>query len=264
MRAERAREARVTAPPDPPAGGGVERGGRLRLAAVGDLHCRGAEHLARLRDLVKAVNAEAQALVLCGDLTDRGTLDEARTLADALSGLTVPTAAVLGNHDLDHGLEGEIARALGEAGVEVLDGDHVLLSEDVGVAGVKGFGGGFGSAMLQAFGEAPIKAFVQEAVHEELKLEAALAQLDAERRVVILHYAPVLDTIAGENPEIRSYLGTSRLAAPIDLYGADIVFHGHAHHGAPTGRTGRGVPVYNVALPLLRKVSGRRFLVVDV
>lgn len=255
----------MTAAPTEDAGAPAAGGdNRLRLAAVGDLHCRGGEHLARLRDLVNAVNGEAQALVLCGDLTDRGHLDEAKTLAEALSGLAVPCAAVLGNHDHDHGAAGEIARVLGVAGVEVLDGDHVMLAEEVGVAGVKGFGGGFGSATLQAFGEATIKAFVQEAVNEELKLEAALAQLDAERRVVILHYAPVLDTVAGENPEIRPYLGTSRLAAPVDLYGADAVFHGHAHHGALTGRTGRGVPVYNVAMPLLRKLTGRRFLVVDV
>ncbi|MCC6555082.1 MAG: metallophosphoesterase [Polyangiaceae bacterium] len=237
---------------------------RLRLAAVGDLHCRGAEHGPRLRELVRAVNGEADALVLCGDLTDRGTLEEAKALADALSGLTVPSAAVLGNHDMDHGATADVVRLLGEAGIEVLDGDHVVLAEEIGVAGVKGFGGGFGGATLQAFGEAPIKAFVQEAVNEELKLEAALAQLDVERRVVILHYAPVVDTVTGENPEIRPYLGTSRLAAPVDLYGADAVFHGHAHHGALEGRTSHGVPVYNVAQPLLKRVANKRVLVLEV
>lgn len=238
--------------------------GRLRLCAVSDLHCRGHEHVARLREMFRAVNNEADALVLCGDLTDRGLLDEAKALAEAMSGLSIPAAAVLGNHDLDHGAGAEIIRILGDVGVEVLDGDHVALTEELGVAGVKGFCGGFGSATLQAFGEGPIKSFVQEAVAEELKLESSLAQLDTPRRVVIMHYAPILDTTVGENPEIRAFLGTSRLAGPVDRYGADAVFHGHAHHGAPEGRTSGGVPVYNVALPLLRRVRGQGFLIVDL
>lgn len=270
----------------------------LALAAAGDLHCRGPEHAGRLRDLVRAVNGEAQALVLCGDLTDRGTPEEAKVLADALSGLTVPCAAVLGNHDFDHGAADTVVALLAGAGVEVLDGDHVILAGEVGVAGAKGFGGGFGRAALQAFGEPPIKAFVHEAVREELKLEAALSQLDGDwgvgrrqatqspivdgdwgvgrreatqspivdeiRRVVILHYAPVIDTLAGERPEIAPFLGTSRLAAPIDAYGASAVFHGHAHHGALEGRTPGGVPVYNVAVPLLTKVASKRFVVINV
>ncbi|KYF52469.1 metallophosphoesterase, partial [Sorangium cellulosum] len=215
-------------------------------------------------ELVRAVNAEAEVLVLCGDLTDRGYPEEAKVLADALSGLSVPCAAVLGNHDLDRGASADIARILGEVGVEVLDGDHLVLRDDVGVAGVKGFMGGFGSATLQAFGEGPLKAFVQEAVTEALKLEAALSQLDTDRRIVIMHYTPVIDTTVGENIEIRPFLGTSRLVAPIDLYGADVVFHGHAHHGALEGRTPRGTPVYNVAMPLLKKLTGRPFLLVEV
>ncbi|AKT38606.1 metallophosphoesterase family protein [Chondromyces crocatus] len=237
---------------------------RFRLAATSDLHCRGAEQVTRLRDLFRAVNDEAEGLVMCGDLTDRGLIDEAKALADALSGLKVPCAAVLGNHDLDHGVGQEIMQILRSAGIHVLDGDHVEFNDDVGVAGVKGFCGGFGSAMLQAFGEGPIKAFVQEAVSEELKLEAALAQLDTARKVVIMHYAPVPDTTLGENLEIRSYLGSSRLAAPVDMYGADVVFHGHAHHGTMEGRTAKGVPVYNVAFPLLKKSVGQGFFVVDL
>lgn len=257
---------RLGEPVRPEGGTEVEApsGGPLRLAAASDLHCRGSEHSARLREMVRAINGEAQALVLCGDLTDRGLVDEAKALAEALSGLTVPCAAVLGNHDYDHGAAAEISRILCEAKIEVLDGDHVVFLDQLGVAGVKGFCGGFGSATLQAFGEGPIKAFVQEAVSEELKLESALAQLDTPRKVVIMHYAPVPETCVGENPEIRPYLGTSRLSAPVDLYGADVVFHGHAHHGSVEGRTGKGVPVYNVAVPLLRKAMGQSFLLVDL
>ncbi|WP_437586671.1 metallophosphoesterase family protein [Sorangium sp. So ce1000] len=243
--------------------GGNGGPGKRRVAASSDLHCR-PEHGARMRELVKAVNAEAELLVLCGDLTDRGHTDEAKVLADALSGLSVPCAAVLGNHDLDRAAGAEIAKLLGDAGVEVLDGDHLILRDDIGVAGVKGFMGGFGSATLQAFGEGPLKAFVQEAVTEALKLEAALSQLDSEKRIVIMHYTPVLETTVGENVEIRPFLGTSRLAAPIDLYGADVVFHGHAHHGALQGHMSNGTPVYNVAMPLLRKLTGKSFLLFEV
>ncbi len=236
---------------------------RFRLAAAGDLHCRGDQH-GRFLELVKAVNGEAEGLVLCGDLTDRGLVDEAKTLAEALSNLRVPCAAVLGNHDYEAGQQREICRVLREAKVGVLDGEYAVLDKRLGVAGVKGFACGFGRGTLQAFGEPAVKAFVQEAVNEALKLEAALAQIDTPNRIVIMHYAPVVDTTEGESVEIRAFLGTSRLAAPVDAFGALAVFHGHAHHGSLEGRTGRGIPVYNVAMPVLRKAFDRRFRVVDL
>jgi len=236
----------------------------FRLAASGDLHCR-LEHHGRFREFVRAVNGEAEGLVLCGDLTDRGGVDEAKTLAEALSGLRVPCAAVLGNHDFESGQIGEVVRILRDANVQVLDGDHAVFDRRLGVAGVKGFACGFGSGMLQAFGEPTIKAFVQESVNEALKLEAALAQLDTPMKVVVLHYAPIPETTTGEQAEIRPFLGSGRLAAPVDTFGAQAVFHGHAHHGALEGRTKGGVPVYNVALPLLRKMmDDRRFRIVDI
>ena len=129
---------------------------------------------------------------------------------------------------------------------------------------MKGFGCGFGKGTLQAFGEPAVKAFVQEAVNEALKLEAALAQLDTPKKVVLVHYAPIAATTEGELPEIRPFLGTTRLAACCDSFGALAVFHGHAHHGAPEGRTPSGIPVYNVAMPVLKRVSEKRFRVVDV
>jgi Icc-related predicted phosphoesterase len=236
----------------------------FRLAATGDLHCR-LEHHGRFREFVRAVNGEAEGLVLCGDLTDRGGVDEAKTLAEALSGLRVPCAAVLGNHDYESGQVGEVVRILRDANVQILDGDHAVFGRRLGVAGVKGFACGFGAGMLQAFGEPTIKAFVQESVNEALKLEAALAQLDTPAKVVVLHYAPIPETTTGEHDEIRPFLGTSRLAAPVDTFGAQAVFHGHAHHGALEGRTKGGVPVYNVALPLLRKLmNDQRFRLVDI
>jgi Icc-related predicted phosphoesterase len=238
--------------------------GTFRLAAVADLHCRQDQH-GRFRELVKMVNGEAEGLVLPGDLTDHGTIDEAKTLAEALALLRVPCAAVLGNHDFEGGVVRDIVRILGEVKVQVLDGDRAVFDKRLGIAGVKGFSGGFEQGMLQAFGEPAIKAFVQEGVNEALKLEAALAQLDIPRRVVIVHYAPVVATTEGERIDIRPFLGTSRLVGPCDAFGADAIFHGHAHHGAPEARTPGGIPVYNVAMPLLRKVfDDRRFRVLDV
>jgi Icc-related predicted phosphoesterase len=236
----------------------------FRLAAAGDLHCREDQH-GRFRDLVKAVNDEAEGLVLCGDLTDRGLVDEAKTLAEALALLRVPCAAVLGNHDYEAGHQHEIVRVLREVKVAVLDGEYAIFDRRLGVAGVKGFGCGFGRGTLQAFGEPVVKAFVQEAVNEALKLEAALGQIDTPHRVVIMHYAPVQDTTEGEALDIRPFLGTSRLAMPVDAFGAQAVFHGHAHHGKLEGRTPRGVPVYNVAMPLLRRLlDDQRYRVVEV
>jgi Icc-related predicted phosphoesterase len=237
---------------------------KFRLAAVGDLHCRGEQH-GRFRELVKAVNGEAQALVLCGDLTERGLVSEAQTLAEALALLRIPCAAVLGNHDYESGSAKELVRILREARTEVLDGDYTVFEKHrLGVAGVKGFGGGFDQGTLQAFGEPVVKAFVQEGVNEALKLEAALAQLDTPRRVVILHYSPVAATTEGENPAVRPFLGTSRLASAVDAFGAEAVFHGHSHHGVPEGRTPKGVPVYNVAMPMLQRTLGRRFQVIEI
>ena len=244
-------------------GAGANGDRKLRVAALGDLHCRG--DCAKYRELAKIANGEADVLVLCGDLTDRGLVDEAKALADALTTLTIPCAAVLGNHDFDHDAAKTVQELLTAAGVHVLDGDHVIVADGaLGIAGVKGFAGGFGSGTLQAFGEGPIKAFVQEAVNESLKLESALGQLDTPKRVVIMHYAPVAETTNGENVEIRAYLGSSRLAAPVDTYGADVVFHGHAHHGTLEGKTNGGVPVYNVAQPVVRRTLDKPLFILEL
>jgi Icc-related predicted phosphoesterase len=236
----------------------------FRLAAVGDLHCR-EDQAGRFREMVKAVNGEAEGLVLAGDLTDHGTLAEARVLCEQLGALRVPCAAVLGNHDFEGGAAKEIVRVLAEVKVKVLDGDYTVFDHRLGIAGAKGFCGGFDRAMLQAFGEPAIKAFVQEAVNEELKLEAALAQLDIERRVVLLHYAPIPGTTEGEEAGVQAFLGTSRLLAPCESFGAKAVIHGHSHHGRLEGTTPKGVRVFNVSMPLLRKhMDDKRFRVIEI
>jgi Icc-related predicted phosphoesterase len=243
---------------------GKDPSAKLRLAAVGDLHCREHDH-GRFRHLVKQINDSADILFLCGDLTDHGSIAEAKVLSEELAGLRVPCAAVLGNHDYECGHAAEVIQELAKVKVRVLDGEAFVFEKVLGVVGVKGFGGGFGRGALQAFGEGQTKAFVQEAVHESLKLETALGRLDAPKKVVLMHYSPVIGTIESEPVEIRPFLGSSRLERPVDDYGANVVFHGHAHHGCPEGRTEKGVPVYNVAMPLLARANpDRRFFIMEL
>src|SRR5262245_1435750 len=168
-----------------------------------------------------------------------------------LTGSTrIPIIAVLGNHDYDAGQAAAVRSLLTNAGVHVLDGEPCEVA-GVGVAGVKGFCGGFGDRALQPWGEDIVKRFVHEAVDEALKLESALARLRTDRRVALLHYSPVRTTVEGEPLEIMAFLGSSRLEEPLSRYPVSVVFHGHAPRGELEGRTANDVPVYNVAMPLL-------------
>ncbi len=226
--------------------------GVVRIAAMSDVHC-GKESVGTLQSVFAQAAQAADVLILAGDLTDYGLPEEARVLAKELAAVNrMPVVAVLGNHDYEGGHEQEICHILSEAGVRVLDGDS-FETHGVGFAGVKGFAGGFGRGALGPWGEPIIKQFVHEAVNESLKLETALARLRSQHRIALLHYSPVRDTVEGEPPEIFPYLGCSRLEEPLLRYPVYAVIHGHAHNGSPEGRTARGVPVYNVAMPLLRK-----------
>lgn len=223
----------------------------VRVAAVGDLHCR-RDSIGKISAALDSVNEMADVLVLCGDLTDYGTSDEARVLAKELSGVKLPMLGVLGNHDFEAGQPDEVVKILSEAGVRLLDGDSCEV-RGVGFAGIKGFGGGFGRSTLGFWGEPAVKHFVQETLNEALKLESALARLKTQHRVVVMHYAPVRATVVGEPDEIFPYLGCGRLEEPLHRYPVSLVVHGHAHKGSPEGRTIAGdIPVYNVAMPLLR------------
>ena len=237
----------------------------LRVAAIGDIHVSRHSQGA-FQPLFTHITANADVLLLCGDFTDYGLPDEARILGRELTaGVKIPVIAVLGNHDYEAGKQSEIRQILADAGVEVLDGEATEI-EGVGFAGVKGFCGGFGRGALGPWGEQSIKRFVQEAVDESMKLEAALARLRTERRIALMHYAPVRSTVEGEPPEIFPYLGSSRLEEPINRYRVTAVFHGHAHRGAPEGRTSTGIPVYNVAMPLLTRLYPDRppYLIVEL
>lgn len=223
----------------------------IRFAAVGDLHVQ-SDAAGQLHDFFAQAADQADALLLCGDLTDYGTAEEAKVLAEELSVVSIPVVAVLGNHDFESGTPELVVSALNQAGVRVLDGS-ICEIEGVGIAGVKGFGGGFGRGSLGAWGEPAIKLFVQEALNEAMKLESALAKLRTRRRIALLHYSPVVGTVQGEPAEIFPFLGSSRLEEPLLRYPMDAVFHGHAHRGTFEARTINDVPVYNVARPLLQR-----------
>ena len=223
----------------------------VRFAVVGDIHVH-KDSAGTLRSFFARAAEEADALLLCGDLTDYGTAEEAVILAGELASISIPIAAVLGNHDHESGTPELVADTLTQAGVRVLDGAACEI-EGVGIAGIKGFAGGFGRGSLGAWGEAAIKAFVQEALNEAMKLESALAKLRTPHRIALLHYSPIVGTVQGEPVEIYPFLGSSRLEDPLVRYPVDAVFHGHAHRGTLQGRTLNGVPVYNVAKPLLER-----------
>lgn len=201
------------------------------------------------------VREEADILVLGGDLTNFGRPEEMDSLLNVIVRLRIPTVSVLGNHDYESGHAAELMKMMMEAGIKVLDGT-AYERDGVGFAGTKGFPGGFGRGALTAFGEPEVKAFVQGAIDESLKLERALSQLRTEKRVVVLHYAPIADTVKGEPPEIYPYLGSSRLMEVIDRHGVDLVLHGHAHAGSPDGKTTAGAPVHNVALAINQTLNG--------
>lgn len=226
----------------------------IRIAAVGDVHF-GADSRGTLAPRFAELSDHADLLLLAGDLTRRGLEEEISALTDELAEAHVPVVAVLGNHDVESGRQAALRTHLEDHGVRVLEGSSVVIDVDgvqVGVAGTIGFGGGFPGATCADFGEPEMKMFVAKARETANALESALRALDTDLKVALTHYAPVRDTCAGENPELFPFLGCYQLGEAIDRGGARIAFHGHAHHGVERGRTADGVPVRNVALPVIR------------
>jgi uncharacterized protein len=222
----------------------------VRIAATADLHYFSPRYGA-VQEQLAQVRDQADLLVIAGDLTNYGKPSEMEPLLNSLVRLRLPIVAVLGNHDYESGSAADLMRMMTNEGIKLLDGT-AYERDGIGFAGTKGFPGGFGRGALTAFGEVEVKAFVQAAIDEAMKLEKAMSQLRTEKRVVVLHYSPVVETVRGESPEIFPYMGSSRLAEVIDRHGADLIFHGHAHHGSPEGKTTAGIPVHNVALPILQ------------
>lgn len=228
----------------------------MRIAAVGDVHAGCTATRAQLGRLHE-VGHDADLLLLAGDVTDHGRVEQAVRLADELASVNIPIVAVLGNHDFETGRPFAVADALETVGVRVLDGTSVVFG-NVGVAGVKGFGGGFDPRHLSAFGEPVLKSFVSEIVAEADKLASALSRLKTKHRIALMHYAPITATLEGEPREIYPFLGSSKLAHAAERAGATLIVHGHAHSGTFAGFTGGGIPVYNVAAAVLRRLQPPR------
>jgi Icc-related predicted phosphoesterase len=237
----------------------------VRIAAIGDMHYGRSATAGSLQPLFAQITEAADVLVICGDLTDYGLPDEARALARELtSDVKIPAVAVLGNHDFESGQQDEVRKIIADAGVVMLDGDTTEI-HGIGFAGVKGFAGGFGRRALGPWGEDIIKKFVHECLDEALKLESALARLRTDRLIAVLHYAPIQETVEGEPREIFPFLGCSRLEEPLTRYPVSAVFHGHAHHGRPEGRTRTNAPVFNVSMSLMKATfPDRPFRLIDV
>jgi Icc-related predicted phosphoesterase len=227
----------------------------IRVAATADLHF-GPDLAGTFREKLGDLSAQADLLLIGGDLTRVGDPDEAAVLADELRDLPVPVVAVLGNHDYQSDRQAEIRGRMEEAGVRVLEGEGVVLdigAGSVGVAGTKGFGGGFVGASGSDFGEPEMKAFVRHTREVASHLEEALRGLDADTRIALTHYAPVNQTLQGERLEIYPFLGSYLLGEAVDRAGASLAIHGHAHRGSEKGLTPGGVPVRNVAQSVIRR-----------
>jgi len=227
----------------------------IRIAAVGDVHMD-RDVLGRFRPALEELPDRADVLLLAGDLTRHGTEAEAKCVATEFGGLGVPVIAVLGNHDHHCDEVPGVVAALEDVGITVLEGDGTVVDVDgtrLGVAGVKGFGGGFAGRCASEFGEPEMKAFVRTTGTVAERLGAALRDLDCDVRVALTHYAPVPDTLAGEPLEIYPFLGSYLLAQAIDSAPTALALHGHAHHGSERGRTPGGVRVRNVAHPVIKQ-----------
>ncbi|MER7728647.1 metallophosphoesterase [Streptomyces sp. NPDC096323] len=230
----------------------------IRIAAVGDIHM-GLDSQGVLRPAFETLADCADLLLLAGDLTRHGTPDEARVVAREMTGLPVPVVAVLGNHDHHDERPEEVTAILREAGVRVLEGQGTVVEVEgrrVGIAGTKGFGGGFAGRSGSEFGEPLMKEFIRYTRRCADGLRTSLTELaeqGCETRVALTHFAPVPDTLAGEPLEIYPFLGSYLLAEAVDAAGADLAVHGHAHAGTEHGMTSGGVPVRNVAQPVIRK-----------
>lgn len=229
----------------------------MRVAAMGDIHVRDTSK-GEFAKLFEEISQNADVLVLCGDLTDLGLPEQAEILAEELFHCTIPILGVLGNHDFASEKQDEVKKILHNTGrIQILDEDPVILN-GVGFAGTKGFAGGFDSHMLGPFGEKSIHDFVYEAIDEALILEHSLMQIEEEKKVVVLHYSPIKETVVGEAIEIYPFLGSSRLVEPIERFEVTAVFHAHAHHGSLEGKTQKGIPVYNCAYPLMQKINPKK------
>ncbi|WP_294349858.1 metallophosphoesterase [uncultured Sphingobacterium sp.] len=241
---------------------------KTTIAALGDIHMNVSQQ-GKWKIAFEEISEKAKVLLLCGDLTDTGDEEEAELLVSELQSVKIPVLAVLGNHDYEKGRHKQIRQVLIDNKIIVLDGETTVV-ENIGFAGVKGFGGGFDRYMLSMFGEDAMKSFVQEAVNESLLLDRALARLEQEhatiKKVALLHYAPIAETVSGEPEQIYPFLGSTHLMEPLQRRKVSAAFHGHAHAGKFEALSPTGIPIYNVAVPVLRAHHGndRAYALIDI
>jgi Icc-related predicted phosphoesterase len=241
-----ATSARATGDPEPSC---------VRVAAAGDVHCH-PENREQIAEAVAGLEGHADVLLLAGDLTTHGEPEQARVLADACRDRSFPIFAVLGNHDWHVNRAAEVAGELRDAGVHVLEREHAtchLAGTEFGIVGLKGFVGGFDGHRLPDFGEPSLRELYAETARDVEALDEGLRAIaHCPVRVVLLHYAPIAETLEGEPPEIWNMLGTDRLAAPLVEHQPQLVLHGHAHAGRFAGSLG-SIPVHNVSVPVMRR-----------
>ncbi|HYH60092.1 MAG TPA: metallophosphoesterase [Thermoleophilaceae bacterium] len=234
----------------------------IRMAAAGDVHIRDANR-EQLTEAFAALAGEVDLVLLAGDLTTHGEPEQGVWLAEACSGLDVPVFAVLGNHDWHADRADELIAALEEGGITVLERESRIIDLDgceVGIAGLKGFVGGFPGSSLPDFGEPLLRQVYRQSSDDVEALDACLREIaNCPYRIVLMHYAPSAETLRGEPEGIWAFLGNERIAAPIREHEPDLVLHGHAHAGTFEGRIGAS-PVYNVSVP----VMGRDFWVLEL
>ncbi|ORI16485.1 metallophosphoesterase [Rhodococcus erythropolis] len=226
----------------------------MRIAAVGDIHL-GVDSRGEMRPALEKVSIHADVLLLAGDLTRHGGAEEAEVVADEFGELDVPVIAVLGNHDYHSDAVEDVTAVLVGRGITVLEGQSVTMDIDgqtLGIAGTKGFGGGFAGKCASVFGEPQMKSFAGHTVEVADRFRSTVSELEADVRIALLHYSPVSDTLHGEPPEIYPFLGSYLLGEPIDEFHLDLALHGHAHAGCERGTTPGGVRVRNVAQPVIR------------
>lgn len=234
----------------------------MKIAAIADLHCR-TNSAGEMRELLEGVERAADLLVIAGDLTNMGLPNEMEVLLGELRKLSLPTVAVLGNHDHESDRVEQLSSMLKTGGVFLLDGGTCII-DGVGFIGTKGFCGGFGKLAVQPFGERTLKKFIRASIEEAKLLEHILDEMDSARKVAILHYAPVEQTLAGEERELYPFLGSSLLADALDRKGVDVVIHGHAHNGSTEGKTPGGIPVHNVCRFVRKRMGLSPYLVLEV
>jgi Icc-related predicted phosphoesterase len=236
--------------------GAGEPAPRIRVAAAGDVHAD-ASRRADLDAAFASLRGEADLVLLAGDLTTHGEPEQAQVVADAVRQVDVPVITVLGNHDWHANRVREVTAVMEAAGVTVLDRSSttvVVGDADVGIAGTKGFVGGFPGSHLSDFGEPLLREVYAETTREAEAIDEGLRAIEGcDFRIVLLHYSPTLMTLEGERREIAAFLGCDRLAHPIADHCPDLVLHGHAHAGRFDGTIG-SVPVFNVALPMKREL----------